>query len=138
MAGRTVKNYDVLIVGAGAAGIGAAVALKHAGVENFLVVDKSEIGATFRRWPQEMRFITPSFPTNSIGMLDLNSIAIGSSPGYSLGVEHPSGPQYAAYLQSVVEHFELPIRTGVFVSNLSQSIEASLSIPIKERFALAL
>ena len=28
-------EYDVLIVGAGAAGVGVATALKHAGVENF-------------------------------------------------------------------------------------------------------
>jgi len=53
---RTLENglepYNTIIVGAGTAGIGVTIALQHAGVE-------------------ETRFITPSFPSNSIGMLDL-------------------------------------------------------------------
>ena len=32
--------YDVVVVGAGAAGVGAAVALKHAGIENFIVSER--------------------------------------------------------------------------------------------------
>ena len=68
--------YDVVVVGAGAAGVGAAVALRHAGIENYLVCERHTVGASFASWPAETRFITPSYPTNSIGMLDLNSIAI--------------------------------------------------------------
>ncbi|MAP42459.1 MAG: hypothetical protein CL981_01840, partial [Euryarchaeota archaeon] len=74
------KTYDVIIVGAGAAGIGVAIALADAGVENFLIVDRDTVGSSFSSWPDETRFITPSFPSNSIGMLDLNSIAVGVSP----------------------------------------------------------
>ena len=105
-------TYDVIIVGAGAAGIGVAVALKHAGIENFSVLDRYGVGASFDRWPAETRFITPSFPTNSIGMLDLNSIAIGVSPAFSLGVEHPTGSAYASHLRDVAMFFALPIRSG--------------------------
>ncbi|MEM1030921.1 MAG: NAD(P)/FAD-dependent oxidoreductase [Myxococcota bacterium] len=107
--------YDVVIIGAGAAGIGAAVALKHADVENFLVLERHIVGASFALWPAETRFITPSFPTNSIGMLDINSIAIGVSPAFSLETEHPTGEQYAAHLIGVAQYFELPIveRTDV-------------------------
>ncbi|MGB0600548.1 MAG: NAD(P)-binding domain-containing protein, partial [Rubripirellula sp.] len=87
--------FDVIVIGAGAAGIGVSVALRHAGIENFAVVDRHTVGASFAAWPAETRFITPSFPTNSIGMLDLNSIAIGVSPAFSLEVEHPTGEEYA-------------------------------------------
>ena len=80
------KDYDVVVVGAGAAGIGVAIALTHAGVERVVVLDRKKVGASFEAWPDETRFITPSFPTNSIGMLDLNSIAIGVSPAFSLEV----------------------------------------------------
>ncbi|MEM1013798.1 MAG: NAD(P)-binding domain-containing protein, partial [Planctomycetota bacterium] len=80
---------DVVIVGAGAAGVGVAVALKDAGIEDFVLLDRHGVGASFDRWPAETRFITPSFPTNSIGMLDLNAIAIGASPAHGLKVEHP-------------------------------------------------
>lgn len=112
------KPHDVVIVGGGAAGIGAAVPLLHAGVEDVLVIDRHAVGASFDRWPQEMRFITPSFPTNSIGMLDLNAVAIGTSPAFSLQREHPSGRHYAAYLRNVAEIFQIPIRTGIDVRSL--------------------
>ncbi len=112
-------NLDVLIVGAGAAGVGMGVALRHAGVERMLLVDRFGVGASFERWPREMRFITPSFATNSIGMLDINSIAVGSSPAYILQTEHPSGQQYAAYLQGVAQFFQLPVRKGVDVQSVA-------------------
>lgn len=108
----TVETYDAIVVGAGAAGIGVGVTLKHAGIEDFLILDRHGVGASFHRWPLEMRFITPSFPTNSIGMLDLNSVAIGTSPAFSLMVEHPTGNEYARYLLGVAQHFELPVRVG--------------------------
>ncbi len=63
----------------------------------------------------------PSFPANSIGMLDLNSIAIGTSPGFSLSLEHPSGGAYAAYLRSVAEYFELPTRSQTEVYSLQDT-----------------
>ena len=93
--------YDVVVIGAGAAGVGVSIALRHAGIENFVVLERHSVGASFEGWPAETRFITPSFPTNSIGMLDLNSIAIGVSPAFSLEVEHPTGEEYAAHLRGV-------------------------------------
>ncbi len=102
--------FDVIVVGAGAAGIGVTIALGHAGIENCLVLERNTIGSSFSSWPAETRFITPSFPSNSIGMLDLNSIGIGISPAFSMSVEHPTGEQYALHLQGIAEYFELPIR----------------------------
>lgn len=112
MTNSETADYDVIVVGAGAAGVGVAITLKHAGIENYLVLDRHTVGASFAAWPAETRFITPSFPSNSIGMLDLNSIAIGVSPAYSLEVEHPTGQDYAAHLRGVAKFFELPIREG--------------------------
>ncbi|MAF93617.1 hypothetical protein CMO85_03015, partial [Candidatus Woesearchaeota archaeon] len=77
---QTTRLYDTVIVGAGAAGVGMAIALMHAGVENYLIIERDSVGSSFAAWPNETRFITPSFPSNSIGMLDLNSVAIGVSP----------------------------------------------------------
>ena len=102
--------YDVVVVGGGAAGVGVSVALRHAGIENFVVLERQTVGASFASWPAETRFITPSYATNSIGMLDLNSIAIGTSPAFSLGVEHPTGEAYATHLRTVARFFELPVR----------------------------
>ncbi|MEM9942083.1 MAG: NAD(P)/FAD-dependent oxidoreductase [Planctomycetota bacterium] len=105
-----IKTYDVVVVGAGAAGVGVSISLLHAGIENFVILDRHSVGASFASWPDETRFITPSFPSNSVGMLDLNSIAIGVSPAYSLSVEHPTGKEYAAHLKGVAQFFELPVQ----------------------------
>ncbi len=113
-------SYDAVVIGGGAAGIGVSTALMHAGVENFVVLERRSVGASFDAWPAETRFITPSFPTNSIGMLDLNSIAIGISPAFSLQVEHPTGAEYASHLRGVAELFELPVREGVRVLRVAR------------------
>ncbi|MEO1498351.1 MAG: NAD(P)/FAD-dependent oxidoreductase [Planctomycetota bacterium] len=126
MAGTDVRILDAVVVGAGAAGVGVGVALRHAGIENYVVIDRHGVGASFDRWPAETRFITPSFPSNSIGMLDLNSVAIGVSPAYSLEVEHPTGQQYAQHLRSVAKHFEVPVREGLDVIRVTKHADLFL------------
>ncbi|MEM0913831.1 MAG: NAD(P)/FAD-dependent oxidoreductase [Planctomycetota bacterium] len=127
MIGRLVTNkdkdklYDVAVIGAGAAGVGVSVALKDAGVENFIVIDRHGVGSSFASWPAETRFITPSFATNSIGMLDLNSVAIGVSPAFSLGVEHPTGKEYATHLRGVAQFFQLPVRGKTDVKRITKA-----------------
>ena len=89
-------SAQVIVVGAGPSGIGAAQALKDFGVKDVLISEGSErIGGTFVSWPAEMRLITPSFNHNAFGMMDLNSCVIGTPP--SLGpfdTEHLSGLEY--------------------------------------------
>lgn len=114
------KSYDVVVIGAGAAGVGVAVALQDAGIENFVVLKRHTVGTSFAAWPTETRFITPSFPTNSFGMLDLNSIAMGVSPALSLGVEHPTGQEYASHLRVVAQFFELPIQQHTDVTRVTK------------------
>ncbi|MEM9364854.1 MAG: NAD(P)/FAD-dependent oxidoreductase [Planctomycetota bacterium] len=119
-ASESPREYDVVVIGAGAAGIGVSVTLRHAGIDNFVVLDRGTVGASFTAWPAETRFITPSFPTNSIGMLDLNSIAIGVSPAFSLEVEHPTGEEYAAHLKGVAKFFEIPVQEQTDVLRVSK------------------
>lgn len=107
--------HDVIIVGAGASGIGCGVVLQDLGISSFLIFDREHTGASFDRWPEEMRFITPSFTSNAFGLLDLNSVTLNTSPAFTLHVEHPTGHQYANYLRGVQQHFELPVRRGVEV-----------------------
>ncbi|MBM3998796.1 MAG: hypothetical protein FJ297_04500 [Planctomycetes bacterium] len=71
---KSQADVDVVVIGAGAAGVGVGVALRHAGIEDLMILDRHGVGASFDRWPKVMRFITPSFATNSIGMLDINSM----------------------------------------------------------------
>lgn len=109
------ERRDVVVVGAGPAGIGVAVALLDAGIDDVQVLERGEIGASLRRWPREMRCITPSFPSNSFGAVDLNAVSPATSPAFALHTEHPSGEQWATYLEGVAAHYELAVREGVDV-----------------------
>ncbi len=115
------EEYDVIIVGAGASGVGVAISLLHSGIENFLIVDRAGVGASFAAWPAETRFITPSFPSNSIGMLDLNSVAVGVSPAFNMRIEHPTGQEFATHLQGLAEYFELPILENTNITNIEKN-----------------
>ncbi|MBW7459064.1 NAD(P)-binding domain-containing protein, partial [Paenibacillus sepulcri] len=122
-----MEQFDCLIIGAGAAGIGMGCVLKDLGVKRFGILERSEVGASFLMWPKEMRMITPSFTGNAYGMLDLNAVALKTSPAYTLETEHPSGEDYADYLQAVADFRELPIRTGIDVTAVS---------PVEDGFVL--
>jgi putative flavoprotein involved in K+ transport len=112
-----VATHDVVVVGAGPAGLGVAAALRRIGIEA-TIVDRHGVGASFRQWPEGMRLITPSFTSNQFGLVDLNAITPETSPALSLLEEHPTGPRYAAYLELVAELEELDVTTGVDVTDV--------------------
>tara|TARA_A100001037_G_scaffold113868_1_gene103714 strand:- start:322 stop:1452 length:1131 start_codon:yes stop_codon:yes gene_type:complete len=116
-----MEKYDVVIVGAGAAGIGIASMLKDFGIEKMVVLERDKVGSTFDKWPEEMRFITPSFTTNFWGHIDINSVVAGTSPAFSLDTEHPTGKEYANYLRLITEHFKLPIKENTEVEKIDHS-----------------
>lgn len=114
------SRLDVLIVGAGPAGLGCAVALKACGVENLAILDRRGVGASFEHWPAQMRMITPSFHSNPFGQVDLNAITPQTSVADYLGREHPSGPDYARYLRAVADFYRLPVESGVEVGAMKK------------------
>ena len=116
---KSNKYFDVIVVGAGAAGVGVGMALKRVGVESMILLERTAVGESFRRWPEEMRFITPSFTSNAFGLVDLNAVHPATSPALSLDVEHPSGRQYARYLDAVARWADLPVQTGIDVRSVS-------------------
>ena len=135
--------HEVAIVGAGAAGLGCAAALKEFGVVNddIIIMDRHEVGASFRRWPEEMRFITPSFTSNAFGLLDLNAIVPGTSPAYTLDREHPSGAAYADYLDKVAEHYEIQVKTGIDVCSVTAEDDGTFTLatadrPVRARYVI--
>lgn len=124
---------DVIVVGAGASGVGIGVALSHLDLD-VRILERDQIGASFRNWPAEMRFITPSFPSNSFGLTDLNAITPKTSPAVTLDREHPSGDEYADYLEAVADFHELTVETGIEVTGL-QSRNETLATEMKDRDA---
>lgn len=121
------EHLRVAIVGAGPAGLGVARVLRDLQIPDVWVLERGQIGESFRNWPDETRLLTPSFPGNVFGVTDLNAISFDSSPGWSLRCEHPSGRDYARYLSHAADAFGINVQCGIDV----QSID-----PIEEGFRL--
>jgi hypothetical protein len=52
------------------------------------------VGTSFRTWPEEMRFISPSFNQQGwANSFDLNSVAYGTSPAYTLHTRRAASMQ---------------------------------------------
>jgi len=134
------STLDVAIVGAGPAGLGCALALREIGVKRLTILESQGVGSSFQSWPEEIRLITPSFHSNPFFATDLNAISPRTSPGDLFGTEHLSGKQYAAYLQAVVDHYELPVREDSPVSKLRTDPDGFLleiyGESIKARFVI--
>ena len=111
-------DFDVIIVGAGLAGLGVALPLIECGITRICILEARTVGASFENWPKQMRLITPSFHSNPLRQPDLNAITIDTSPADFIRSEHPTGKEYAAYLRSVVNHYQLPVREGVKVGEI--------------------
>lgn len=117
--GKDGGILDTLVIGAGPAGLGTALALQA--VEGLVhgVVERGQLGETFLRWPEQVTFLTPSFTGNGFGATDLNSIHPETSPAFSLGIDYPTGAQYARYLRGVAKHFAVPVMTSTAVTAIT-------------------
>jgi len=114
-----MTKSKVIIVGAGPAGIGIASMLSQINMD-YLVLEKKEIGTSFLEWPENMEMITPSFPSNAFGQMDLNSICDATSPAFSFNKEHLTGKEYAQYLLMVSAYNELNVEMDTEVQNVEQ------------------
>lgn len=120
------QRYDIIIVGAGAAGIGLGVLFEKMGVKNYRILEKDQVGSSFEQWPSYTRFISPSFAGNAFNAFDLNTISPDSSPAYSIRTEHPSGKQYAEYLQLAAKHFEIKVSERTEVTAIEKQEDSFL------------
>ena len=116
-------QHKIIIIGAGPAGIGCALALNRAGIKDTVILEANCVGSSFRRWPKQMRLITPSFHTNSFYQTDLNSITPDTSPADFFQKQHLTGNEYADYLRTGVAHFGLNVLEQLRVSQITTGIE---------------
>lgn len=110
---------NVVIVGSGPAGIGVASLLNQTDID-YIVLEKKEIGYSFLKWPEYMEMITPSFPSNAFGQMDLNSICELTSPAFFLSKEHLTGKEYSEYLAEVVKQYKINVQTNTEVTKVDK------------------
>ena len=126
-----MKIHPVIIVGAGPAGVGVAALLSQCAIPA-LVLERGRVGESFRRWPRETRFISPSFTGNFFGAVDLNAVTPKSSPAFGLQAEHPSGRQYLRYLDDVADFHELKIEETVEVRDFEIGDKGVIALTTSE------
>jgi putative flavoprotein involved in K+ transport len=73
------------------------------------------------KWNENTRFISPSFPGNAFGQVDLNSIYHITSPGLMFRTEHPNGKQYAEYLRAITKKYNVPVKENRKVSKIEKN-----------------
>jgi len=106
---RTPERTDTLVIGGGQAGLAVGYHLSRAGVP-FLIVDANErTGDSWRQRWDSLKLFTPN---------RFNSLPGLRIPGENWGF--PTKSEAADYLESYASHFELPIRHGVKVDNLTR------------------
>ena len=101
------RSVDVLIVGAGQAGLGTAHWLRRLGLPQVRVVDSRPLGQSWLdRW-DSLRLFTPR------RFSALPGLAFPDGPG------NPSREEMAGYLRTYATRMHLPVQSGVQVSRLT-------------------
>lgn len=116
----TSDSNDVIIVGAGPAGLGLAIALEDLGITP-RILEARGIGAAFRAWPKQTHLLSPSFPSDAYGCPDLNSVFPLKSPAQFCGTEHPAGKDYADWLENSAREAGLNVDAPVRVETVKTS-----------------
>jgi len=101
------QSFDVIVIGAGQAGLSVGYYLAQAGVR-FTILDANQrIGDSWRRRWDSLRLFTPAKLDGLIGMRF-------PAPRNSF----PTKDEMADYLEAYAARFRLPIRTGLRVDRL--------------------
>jgi putative flavoprotein involved in K+ transport len=100
-------DFDVVVIGAGQAGLAAGYFLSRAGLRFTLIDSNDEVGAPWRHRWDSLRLFTPARYNDLPGM---------PFPGARYAL--PSKDQVADYLEQYVRAFRLPVQLGTSVSAL--------------------
>ena len=101
--------YDVIIIGAGQAGISMSQKLKNQGINHLMIDSHSYIGEQWRSRYDSLILFTPRSYSSLPGLM-----MEGAPEGY------PTKDEMATYLQQYVQYFELPVFLKVKVEKLKK------------------
>jgi putative flavoprotein involved in K+ transport len=105
----TTSVLDVLVIGAGQAGLALGYQLRESG-QHFLLVERNErIGESWRRRFDSLTLFTPR-----------SYSAIPGLPVPGDPQSYPTKDEIAGYLESYARHFDLPVKLGAGIVRLER------------------
>jgi putative flavoprotein involved in K+ transport len=121
---------EVVVIGAGAAGLGVATELRHRGVEDVLVLERSAaIGSSWRDRYEGLRLNT---------MRQLSAVRRHRIPNRT--GTWPRREDFVAYLEGVAERERLDVRFGVSVTRIDRGPDGwdlrTSGEPLRARFVV--
>ena len=117
------KHVETLVIGGGQAGLAMAYHLSERGLPYAIVDANDRVGDAWRNRWDSLRLFTPSRLDGLPGM---------PFPGYHWGF--PSKDEFADYLESYAEHFDINVKTGVRVEKLFRDGDVFVAIAGDRRF----
>lgn len=114
---------ETLVIGGGQAGLAVGHHLTQRGLR-FMIVDANQrVGDAWRKRWDSLHLFTPNF---------FNSLPGMTIPGPRWGF--PTKDDFADYLESYAERFELPVRTGIRIERLTRNGKRYLATAGDQRF----
>src|SRR5690625_4199714 len=116
------KLYEVIIIGAGQAGIAMSYQLKQNGIKNHLMIDaQNRIGDSWRfRYKSLVLFTPKSYSA-------LPGLKMKGNPN-----SYPTKDEMANYLEGYVAHFDLPYKMNTMVNRIEKK-DGYFNIYTKDR-----
>ena len=112
MTPQTTRRIEVLIVGAGQAGLAAGHELAERGIPFLIVHADDRVGDQWRRRWASLRLYSPALADGLPGM-----------PFPAARLHFPSGVEMADYLEGYAARFDLPIEHGVRVERIERAAD---------------
>ena len=110
MNAQTVERHEVVVIGAGQAGLAAGYHLARRGIEFVILEASPRVGDVWRDRYDSLLLYSPA--------------RYDALPGYRFPLGRnafPTGSQMGDYLESYLAHHRLPVHTGVHVDSLRTS-----------------
>ena len=118
------EHVDVLVIGGGQAGLSVGYHLARRGVRKFLILDaNARVGDAWRQRWDSLRLFSPARFNGLDGM-----------PYPAPPRSTPTKDEFAAYLESYVRRFMLPVRNGVRVDGVSRDVDRYVVTSGAQRF----
>ena len=104
------EHVDVLVIGAGQAGLAVGWHLREQGITSFLLLDAGpEVGHVWRNRWDSLRLFTPA------------STSLPGTPFPAPADSHPTKDQVADYLAAYAQTHDIPVRLGTPVHRLTRT-----------------